>query len=531
MTEHKTRLLPDYGSEVKDCNDIFDNILRGIKMQKGYHVDTVLLRRAYEKAKELHKDVRRHSGVLYLRHPLAVAGSLANLKCKTSILAAALLHDTIEDCPPYNYEALRGEFNDEIAEIVSAVTAIKAVEKETDESFSTLSEEDKHEVLDKLTDAKLIQSSRQREAFLVRFADREHNLSTIDACTLAKRRLKIEQTRAFLIPAAKRLGMRYYEIALNDLCLKFEEDPLEYRVLSDCRNHYISISSPAFTQFEAALQQGIKRQSFFSFPSFNPLSRWRGVKKDGQDVRQLELRRPLKPYELKIQVGEGEGQAFLRRDACLSEVLLTCSGESRGDILPEFIDFFRTHLMPGGMFFEFMDEDEYAVRVKVTDAYENNYRLVLVRAADLEAYFIGNPSGAPLSLIDERSIADALRPKITVYAYSGYKPLRKFENIVPEGATALDFAFIVSPALAHTVKAVRIKKMRGGTVTFTPDDYLYPKQTILNDNDVVYFDADYQPRIDLNIQHTAIEWFGCINTEYAKNELIDYFKKMYPSQE
>lgn len=529
MTENKAVALPDYDSELKDCNDIFDNILRSIKMQKGYHVDTALLRRAYEKAKALHKDVRRHSGVLYLRHPLAVADSLANLKCKTSILAAALLHDTIEDCPPYTYEELRGEFNDEIAEIVSAVTAIKAVEKETDENFSSLSEEDRHEVLDKLTDAKLIQSTRQREAFLVRFADREHNLSTIDACALEKRRLKIEQTRAFLIPAAKSLGMRYYEISLSDLCLKFEEDPVEYRILSDCRNHYISISSPAFTQFETALQQGIKRQTFFSFPSFNPLARWRGVKKDGRDVRQLEVRRPLKPYELKSQVGEG--QEFRRRDVCLSEVLLTCSGESRNNILPEFIDFFKEYLMPLGMFFEFMDEDEYAVRVKVTDAYENNFRLVLVRAADLEAYFIGNPSGAPLSLIDERSIADALRPKITVYAYSGYKPLRKFENIVPEGATALDFAFIVSPALAHTVKAARIKKIRGGSVIFTPDDYLYPKQTILNDNDVVYFDADYQPRINLNIQHTSIEWFGCINTEYAKNELIDYFKKRYPSPE
>lgn len=529
MAENTVLAKPDYDSEIKDCNDIFDNILRGIKLQRGYHVDTALLLRAYNKAKELHEDVRRHSGVLYLRHPLAVANSLANLKCKTSILAAALLHDTIEDCPPYNYEKLRGEFNDEIAEIVSAVTAIKAVEKETDESFSSLSEEDKHEVLDRLTDAKLIQSSRQREAFLVRFADREHNLSTIDACTPAKRRLKIEQTRAFLIPAANRLGMRYYEIALNDLCLKFDEDPIEYRILSDCRNHYISISSPAFTQFETVLQQGIKHQTFFSFPSFNPLARWRGMKKDGRDVRQLEIRRLLKPYELKIQVGDG--QAFMRRDVCLSEVLLTCSGESRGDILPEFIDFFKKYLRPFGMFFEFMDEDEYALRVKVTDTYENNYRLVLIRAADLEAYFIGNPSGAPLSLIDERSIADALRPKITVYAYSGYKPLRKFENIVPEGATALDFAFIVSPTMAHTVKAARIKKMRGGSVTFSPDDHLYPKQTILYDNDVVYFDADYQPRIDLNIQHTTIEWFGYINTEHAKNELIDYFKKIYPSQQ
>lgn len=527
MAVNNQAKIPDYNSEIKDCNDMFESMIRGIKMQPGYNVDTVLLERAYQKARKLHKDVRRHSGVLYLRHPLAVANSLANLKCKTSILAAALLHDTIEDCP-YTYEDLRSEFDDEIAEIVSAVTAIKAVEKEADKEFHNLSEEDKHEVLDLLTDAKLIKSGYQREAFLVRLADREHNLSTIDACTAEKRRLKVAQTRAFLIPAARRLGMRYYEISLNEYCLKFDDDHTEYKILSDCRNQYLAVSGPVFNEFETVLRRSVEGNSYFSFPSFNPLARWRGIKRDGRDVRQLEIRRPLKPYEVKIQLN-GE-KIFERRDVCLSEVILTCKGKSKRNLLPQFISFFKKYLRPRGMFFEYIEEDEYAVKVKVTDNYENNYCFILVLASDLEAYFIGDPSGAPLTLIDERSIADSLRRKITVYAYSDYKPLRKFENIVPEGATALDFAFFVSPSLAHTVKAARIKKMQSGGVSFSSEDFRYPRQTILENNDVVYFDADYQPRIGLNVKHTTIDWFGYINTEHAKNELIDYFKKIYPGQ-
>lgn len=530
MAENNQVKIPDYNSEIKDCNDMFESLIRGIKMQSGYKVDTVLLRRAYQKARELHKDDRRNSGVLYLRHPLAVADSLANLKCRSSVLAAALLHDTMEDCS-YTYEDLRSEFDDEIAELVSAVTAVKAIEKETDETFHNLSEEDKHEILDRLTDAKLIKSRYQRDVFLIRFADREHNLSTIDACTEGKRRLKIAQTRAFLIPAAKRLGMRYYEISLNEYCFKFNDDHAEYQTISDCRNQYLSVSGPIFNEFETILRRSIERNSCFSLPHFNPLARWRGIKCDGRDVRQLEIRRPLKPYEVKIQLN-GE-IIFERRDVCLSEIILTCKGKSKKDILSLFISFFKKYLRPCGMFFEYIEEDKYTVKVKVTDKYENNYRFILILTSDLNAYFMGDPSGPRFGMIDggERSIADSLRRKITVYAYSDYKPLRKFENIVPEGATALDFAFIVSPALAHTVKAARIKKMQSGGVSFSSEDFRYPRQTILENNDVVYFDADYQPRIGLNIKHTTIDWFGYINTEHAKNELIDYFKKLYHDQQ
>ena len=67
--------LPAYESEIKECDDLFNCILRYIKKQEGYDVDDPLLRKAYETAKRLHGDVRRHSGVLYLRHPLAVMES------------------------------------------------------------------------------------------------------------------------------------------------------------------------------------------------------------------------------------------------------------------------------------------------------------------------------------------------------------------------------------------------------------------------------------------------------------------------
>ena len=107
------------------------------------------------------------------------------------------------------------------------------------------------------------------------------------------------------------------------------------------------------------------------------------------------------------------------------------------------------------------------------------------------------------------------------------------------GATALDFAFIVSPALAVTVKSARIHQWNEENhPVFKDEDYAYPLQTILSDGDVVNFEADYYPRIpgqEADEQKTSkanatFNWFAHINTECAKNYLIRYFLDKYPNQ-
>lgn len=521
---------PSYESEVKECDDIFKSIMRFIKRQPNYDVDYVLVKNAYEKAKELHGNTRRHSGVLYLRHPLAVMESLAHLKCKTSILAASLLHDTMEDCG-YAYENLRDDFKDEIAEIVSAVTAIKTIEKEAESAYYTLSDEDKHDYLDRLTDAKLIKSGYQREAFLVRFADREHNLSTIDACKAEKRRLKIEGTKSFLIPAAQRLGMRYYATSLSDYCMKFADDPIDYLTLLSQRNDIVSISGPAYSEMDAILSEGVKSQTNFHFPPYNPFARMRGGKKDGNDSQQVERRRLLKPYEIKEQLNTSTGSVACinRNEVYLSEILLVCDKQDLGDMLSHFIDFFNRFLKPHTCFFRYIDSDNLSIRIMLMDKYENVFLLVLVPAHNLELYFLGDANDAPLTMVDEQSVNDALRPKITVYAYSGYRPLRRFDD-VPSGATALDFAFKIGCALAYTVTKARIKKCNGApeNVKFTESDYKYHLKTVLEDGDVVFFETNYPDQFAK--PQVKIQWFNYINTEYARNRLIDYFSSVLPEE-
>ena len=94
-----------------------------LRTLRKYHpkADTRLVERAYEMAAYLHRDQKRRSGEAYITHPLAVATILADLGMTAPTLAAALLHDTVEDSG-YALDALREDFGEEIAQLVDGVT-------------------------------------------------------------------------------------------------------------------------------------------------------------------------------------------------------------------------------------------------------------------------------------------------------------------------------------------------------------------------------------------------------------------------
>ena len=537
MGNQTVPLSPTLKQELDACDRVYDNICKTIKKQPGYVVDWQLVDKAWETAKRLHGGSRRKSGELYVCHPRAVMEELARLRCKSSVLAAALLHDTMEDCS-LTYEQIREDFSYEVAQIVSAVTAIKGEEKAADPHYVSMSAQEQHAFRDRLTDAKLIASPYQREAFLVRFADRAHNLSTINACSTGKRLEKIASTRAFLIPAARKLGMRYFEVILNDFCMKFDGEVYKenesVRIL-ESRNALTKVSGGAYSRFDQILQDALEEQTVFSFPKFNPFAKLRGITLDGgEDQMRASVRRVLLAYELKQQL---ERVIYFERSRLdLWEIILTCKDRDIRHMLQHFLNIYREHLKPEEIFFEYIGQEKDAMILRLSDKFENNYRIVISPEAKLEAYFIGNPDGDRLTMIDEEAPGDALRPQITVYSYSPKKGYRKYSKCIPYGATALDFAFIVSPAMAVTVNSAQIHNW--DTLPehpFTEDDYSYPLRTVLSDGDVVHFNADYHPRIpgqepehtNISIPHATIDWFSYVNTEHAKNCLIRYIKDKY----
>ena len=538
-------IAKSYEDQVANCDSVFKGILTLIeKQQLRYDINEDLLKRAYETAKEKHKAQTRNSGEIYLVHPLAVAESLTKLHANTSVLAAALLHDTMEDCD-YSYEDIRKDFSSKIADIVYAVTALRKEERSADPVFVSMNDKEKHDFLDRLTDARLVNSKYQREAFLVRFADREHNLSTIGKCKLAKRRLKAEQTKAFLIPAAERLGVHYFQIVLSDLCYKLElvdyEPDDEFAEnegskkapidpVTSVRTDLITIGRDAVLTFEEHFRDAIASQSFFRYPPFNPLSRQRGKRQDGSGL-EIQFRRILRPYEIAKQV-EFDIAAITRQNVCTSEILLIYPGDGIEVAPAQFIQMFRRSLQPKGSFLTCdssldLTSTKGGVSFVITDEYENNYRVLLLPEDKLTDYFIGNLSGELLTMSGDESVGDAVREKITVYSYSDYAGVREYKKQLPKGATSLDFAFLIKPELALTVTDVQIKRyIKGREVLFDEYDYAYPKKTVLNDGDIVHFLTEYSRDNKSPTPRASLDWFEYINTELATHCLVEYFKRV-----
>jgi len=179
-----------------------DRLLRTLRK---YHpkADARLVERAYETAAYLHREQRRRSGDAYITHPVAVAEILADLGMGGTTLAAALLHDTVEDTG-YSLEALRDDFGDEVAALVDGVTKLDKV-KYGDASTA--------ETVRKM----VIAMARDIRVLMIKLADRLHNMRTLRWMSEEKQQEKARETLEIYAPLAHRLGINAVKWELEDL--------------------------------------------------------------------------------------------------------------------------------------------------------------------------------------------------------------------------------------------------------------------------------------------------------------------------
>ncbi len=177
-----------------------------IKTVRATHpkVDVRLVERAYEVAAHHHRDQKRKSGDPYITHPLAVATILAELGMQEATLAAALLHDTVEDTD-YSLGELRSDFGDEIAELVDGVTKLDKVK---------YGEATQAETVRKM----VVAMARDIRVLVIKLCDRLHNMRTLRYLpSRAKREKKARETLEIFAPLAHRLGMNTIKWELEDL--------------------------------------------------------------------------------------------------------------------------------------------------------------------------------------------------------------------------------------------------------------------------------------------------------------------------
>lgn len=175
---------------------------------KAHHPgeDLSILDRAYQRAVIQHSVQRRKSGEPYIIHPLAVSQILADLGMGPIVVAAGLLHDTVEDTD-YTLDQCRAEFGDTVAGLVDGVTKLSQLE---------VGDSAQAETIRKL----VVAMSRDVRTLVVKLADRVHNARTWRYVKTTSAQRKARETLDVYAPLANRLGMNAIKTELEELSFK-----------------------------------------------------------------------------------------------------------------------------------------------------------------------------------------------------------------------------------------------------------------------------------------------------------------------
>ena len=183
--------------------------------------DKKLIRKAFNVAVDAHKDQRRKSGEAYVFHPIGVAKIVASeIGLGPTAIAAALLHDVVEDTP-ITLEEIEKMFNPKIAQLVEGLTKISQVKKEM--NISMQAENFRKMLLTLNDDVRVI---------LIKIADRLHNMQTMGSMPDYKQVKIASETLYIYAPLAHRLGLYNIKTKLEDLGLKYTEPTIYEDIVS-----------------------------------------------------------------------------------------------------------------------------------------------------------------------------------------------------------------------------------------------------------------------------------------------------------
>ena len=194
--------LPRIFSKQHSYNQELQQVIKSLKSNHP-KADVGLVERAFTAAERAHSDQLRKSGEPYISHPVAVAQILADLGIGATTIAAALLHDTVEDTP-YSLEKLRADFGDEVAMLVDGVTKLDKIK---------FGDSAQAETVRKM----VVAMSKDIRVLVIKLADRLHNARTWKFVSDESAKRKAQETLEIYAPLAHRLGISTVKLELEDL--------------------------------------------------------------------------------------------------------------------------------------------------------------------------------------------------------------------------------------------------------------------------------------------------------------------------
>ena len=205
-TEHEMQPANMLGCEISE--NPLDPLLPILSICRQHHPDEdmEILSRAYARAVRQHSSQRRKSGEPYIIHPLAVAQILADLGMGPLVVAAGLLHDTVEDTD-YTLDECRAEFGDTVTGLVDGVTKLTKMDYGDSAQAETIRK-------------MVVAMSRDVRVLVVKLADRVHNARTWRYVKPSSAQKKARETLDVYAPLANRLGMNAIKTELEELSFK-----------------------------------------------------------------------------------------------------------------------------------------------------------------------------------------------------------------------------------------------------------------------------------------------------------------------
>lgn len=190
------------------------------KLHKASPQGAQLVEKAYLFAEKAHRGQHRNSGEDYIQHPLEVAKILLELEMDEATIAAALLHDVVEDTP-YTIEDIEREFGSQVALLVDGVTKLGRIEYKSKVELQV-------ENLRKM----FLAMAKDIRVILIKLADRLHNMRTLKYHSVEKQKEIAQETLEIFAPLANRLGIFRIKWELEDLAFRYIK-PQEYYDLSE----------------------------------------------------------------------------------------------------------------------------------------------------------------------------------------------------------------------------------------------------------------------------------------------------------
>jgi GTP diphosphokinase / guanosine-3',5'-bis(diphosphate) 3'-diphosphatase len=491
------RLVPRIFSRAARRDDV-EQLLRTVRTHhpKG---DLTIIERAYAVADKAHAGQKRQSGEPYITHPLAVAQILADLGLGPKAIAAALLHDTVEDTG-YPLAELSAEFGDEVAMLVDGVTKLDKVK---------YGESAQAETVRKM----IVAMSRDIRVLLIKLADRLHNARTWGFVPPEKAQRKATETLEIYAPLAHRLGIQ---------AIKSELEDLSFAVLHP----------KLYAEIDSLVKQRTPQREQYVHSVISSVE---------EDLRELRIRgrvmgRPKQLFsvyqKMVVRGREFDDIYDLIGIRVLVNTVRDCYAvlgalHARWTPLPgRFKDYIATPkfnlyqslhttvIGPGGRTVEIQirtnemhQQAEYGVAAHWKYKERMNGGKADAKAVDADMAWLAHISDWQAETADPGEFLDSLRFEIGAKEVYVFTPKGRVIGL-PSGATPVDFAYAVHTEVGHRTMGAKV------------NGRLVPLESELHSGDVVEVFTSKNPDAG-----PSQDWLGFVKSTRARSKIRGWFTK------